>query len=252
MITRQALVEYLQNFLQVDAFKDYGPNGLQVEGKANIQTIVTGTTASQALIDAAIAKGADAILVHHGLFWQGDSYSVTGMKKRRLAALLNHDVNLFAYHLPLDAHPEVGNNMVFAQAMGFEVSGGLDHGQPYPLGLVGRLEKAITLKTLQDQMAKALNRQPQVIGEPERLIKTVAWCTGAAQKWIDKAVQHGVDAFISGEISEPTFHTAIEEDIAYIAAGHHATETFGAEALGKHLQTKFDVDVTFVNIVNPV
>ena len=252
MIKRQALTEYLNDFLLADAFKDYGPNGLQVEGKEEIKTVITGTTACQALIDEAIGKKADAILVHHGLFWQGDNPCVVGMKKKRLKALLDHDISLFAYHLPLDAHPEIGNNAVLGDALGFETVKGLDDGKPYPVGLVGHLPQAVSLQELKDKITKVLAREPQVVGDLTSSIKTVAWCTGAAQKWIDKAAGHGVDAYISGEISEPTFHSAIEEGVAYIGAGHHATEIFGARALGEHLAKKFGLDVEFVNVLNPV
>lgn len=252
MIQRQKLAQDLHEYLRVSEFKDYCPNGLQVEGKQEIKRLVTGTTASQALIDEAIERKADAILVHHGLFWSGDAFEVVGMKKHRLKALLAHDINLFAYHLPLDAHPEVGNNVGLAKTMGWQISGGLDATKPYSVGLVGQTQTPQTLDELCQSLAKRLNRIPMVIGDKSKRIQQLAWCTGAAQKMIDRAASKGVDVYISGEISEPTYHSAVEQDIAYIAAGHHATETFGVRLLGQYIADKFGIEVIDIDINNPV
>lgn len=251
MIERKELTEVLNQLLKSEEFHDYGPNGLQVEGKDKISKIITGTTACQALIDAAIEKKADAILVHHGIFWDGDDYCVTHMKRWRLKALLAHDINLYAYHLPLDAHPTLGNNACLAKELDFEVLAGLDATQPYPIGLVGRLKTPMPLGELKNFVEKKLKREPQVVGDFNQIIKTVAWCTGGAQKWINKAHKKGVDLYLSGEISEPTVHFARENQISFMAAGHHATETWGAKALGEYLAEKFKLDVEFINIDNP-
>lgn len=242
------LLEYLNTYLNVADFKDYCPNGLQVTGRKSIKKIVTGVTACQALLDVAVAKNADAILVHHGYFWKGENPCVTGRKQQHLKTLLSHDINLLAYHLPLDAHPQVGNNVQLAKRLDFEVERGINNN----LLWFGQLEQATTARVLAEKIATVLGRQPQVIAADDKLITSIAWCTGAAQDYIEDAVALNVDAYLSGEISERTYHQAVEYDVAYFAAGHHATEMFGIEALGQHLQAQFDLDVEFVNIPNPV
>lgn len=248
MLHRDELADYLQEFLEVDRFNDYCPNGLQVAGRADIRRIVTGVTASQRLIDEAIDRQADAILVHHGYFWKGEPGPLTGIKRDRIATLLRHDINLFAYHLPLDAHPQVGNNMQLAQLMGWEVQGELSG----TVGLRGILAGVETGASLKQALTQALEFDVLHIGEEEDEIETIAWCTGAAQGYLQQAIEAGVDAFVSGEISEPTVHLARESGVHYFAAGHHATERGGPQALGRHLGQRFGLAVEFIDLPIPV
>ena len=250
-VTNLALLQYLSELLKTSKIKDYCPNGLQVEGKKNIQKVVSGVTASQALIDAAIEHQADAILVHHGYFWKGEDPCLRGMKKRRLAALLAHDINLFAFHLPLDVHPEFGNNVQLAKRLSIDVGQGLDANDPFSVALRGRFKAPITHQQLVERLRSELGTSVLSEGDLERVINTVAWCTGGGQGYIDAAADLGIDAFISGEVSEQTIHTAREMNIDFFAAGHHATERYGAKALGEHIADKFKLDVSFVDIPNP-
>jgi dinuclear metal center YbgI/SA1388 family protein len=244
-----ALNLYLKDILQPARFNDYCPNGLQVEGKSEIQRIVTGVTASQALIDAAVKRNADAILVHHGYFWRGEPPEIVGIKKQRIQTLLQHDINLFAYHLPLDAHPQFGNNVMLGQQLGFDIEAWLDDKQ---MIAKATLAQPLSIEQLSLHVAERLGRVPQIIPSTRSLIKTVAWCTGAAQQYIDVAIDAEVDLFISGEISEQTVHAVRESNTAYMAAGHHATERYGIQALGVHLANQFGLSHEFVDIDNPV
>lgn len=246
------LVDYCDQLLQVSSFRDYCPNGLQVEGRSRVGRILTGVTASQALLDAAVEWQADLVLVHHGYFWKGESQVVTGIKQRRLKTLLQHDINLMAYHLPLDAHPTLGNNARLAELLGFEVEGPLEPGAAPAIGNVGRLAQSLSLQALEQRIDHVLGRSPQVISGGDHDIRTVAWCTGAAERMIEHALAQGADAYISGEISEPVVHIAREAGIHYIAAGHHATERYGVKALGEHLAGEFGLEHRFVDIDNPV
>ncbi|MBL1274889.1 MAG: Nif3-like dinuclear metal center hexameric protein [Ectothiorhodospiraceae bacterium] len=260
MIQRDKLVAYLADLLTVNTFSDYAPNGLQVEGRGEIKTIIGGVTACQALVDAAVQKGADALLVHHGYFWKGESACVTGMKKQRLGALLANDINLLAYHLPLDAHPELGNNAQLAQLLGLQVDGSFGGGSGgVDIGQYGRLEQPLSAKAFAERLAHKLGRKPLHINggleharEGGDEIHTIAWCTGAAQSYLEQAAALGVDAFLTGEISEQTVHVARELGIHFFSAGHHATERGGVQALGGHLAEKFGVSFEFVDIDNPV
>lgn len=247
-ISRLDLDAYLKNLLKVDEFSDYCPNGLQIEGSLTIERIVTGVTASQRLIDEAIAHNAQAILVHHGYFWKGENQAITGIKRSRIATLLEHDISLFAYHLPLDAHETLGNNAQLAKDLGWNIRGKL----PKSFALYGRVDGMETGATLQRKLSEALDFDVQHIGEQNDEIETVAWCTGAAQDELERAIDAGVDAFVSGEISERTVHLALESGVHYFAAGHHATERGGVKALGSHLAQKFDVDVQFIDLPIPV
>lgn len=240
---------YLKEILQPIKFNDYCPNGLQVEGKEEITKIITGVTASQALIEKAIEQEADAIFVHHGYFWRGEASEIIGIKKRRLQALLNHDINLFAYHLPLDAHPEFGNNVMLGKQLGFIIDAWLDDKQ-----MVAKttLNEPIMIEDLILRIKTKLGRTPQVINGSKSAVQTIAWCTGAAQQYIDVAIAAEVDVFVSGEISEQTVHSARESGVSYIAAGHHATERYGIQALGAHLSQKFNLTHQFIDIDNPV
>jgi len=251
MVKLNDLVSHCDDLLEVDRFRDYCPNGLQVQGKDQIETIVSGVTACQGLIDAAIEKKADAILVHHGYFWKGEDARIVGLKRRRLQALLKADISLLAYHLPLDAHPVLGNNAQLAQKLGFGIEGQFGREQP-AIGLYGSLESAIPVEQFLAVVQEQLEREPLHIAGDLKQIQRVAWCTGSAQSYIDQAVELGVDLFLSGEISEQTTHIARETGIHYVAAGHHATERYGVQALGARLAEDFDINHFYVDIDNPV
>ena len=251
MIELKTLQAYCHDLLEVDRFQDYCPNGLQVAGRETVQRLITGVTASQALIDAAVARQADAILVHHGWFWRGEDPCIVGMKHRRLATLLQHGISLLAYHLPLDAHPVHGNNAQLALRLGLSVEGRFGPETPQ-LGLYGGLPEAETGDDFAARIERALDRAPLHVAARDRPVRTVAWCSGAAQSYIEAAVALGVDAFLTGEASEQTVHVARECGIHFYAAGHHATERDGARALGEHLAAEFGLEVEFVDIPNPV
>lgn len=252
MITRTECLAYIETVLEPAKFRDYCPNGLQVEGAETIRHTVSGVTASQALIEAAVASGADTILVHHGYFWRGEDQRVIGIKQKRLKQLLQNDINLIAYHLPLDAHPELGNNAQLAQRLGIEIDGRIaGTGEP-AIAMCGSLAEQISVPVFADLLRQRLQREPMVVQGHDRPIATVGWCTGAAQGYIEQAAELGLDAFISGEISEQTAHLARELGINYFAAGHHATERYGVQALGQHLMQQFDITHEFIDIDNPV
>ena len=246
------LVAYTNKLLDVNGFADYCPNGLQVEGNAQVSVLVSGVTASMALIEAAQAEGADAILVHHGYFWKGENACITGMKRARLRRLLAQDTSLLAYHLPLDAHSELGNNTQLARILGIDYLGQFGNAGELQLAQYGQLPRPLDAAAFCEHIEQSLGRAPQHIPGSATEIKRVGWCTGAAQSWIEAAAQQGLDAFISGEISEQTVHVARETGIHYFAAGHHATERFGVCALGEHIAAQFDVRHTFIDIDNPV
>ncbi len=252
MLDLHELIAYSDGLLNSAAFVDYCPNGLQVEGRREVRRLMSGVTASQALVDAAVAAGADALLVHHGYFWKGEDARVTGMQRRRLAALLAADISLIAYHLPLDAHPELGNNAQLARVLGLPVEGWFGAGRGPELACHGRLPVVRAATDLAADISTALGRAPQLITGGDHVVRRVGWCTGAAQSYIGAAATLGLDAFISGEISEQTVHVARECGIHFFAAGHHATERFGVQALGEHLAARFDLEHTFVDIANPV
>ena len=246
---REELVEYLEGLLQPGNFRDYCPNGLQVEGRGEIRRLVTGVTASQALLDAAVVRGADTLLVHHGYFWKGEDGRITGMRKKRLGTLLANDINLLAYHLPLDAHPELGNNAQLASALGWIPEGRFGEQN---IAWFGQLPEALSASLLGDKLAQLLGRQAQMIGAPERPIRRIGWCSGGAQGYFEQAIALGLDAYVSGEISEQTVHLARESGVVYFASGHHATERLGAQALSHHLAERFGLECEFVDIDNPV
>ncbi|RCS58566.1 Nif3-like dinuclear metal center hexameric protein [Parvibium lacunae] len=246
---RETLRQYMDDLLAVGQFRDYCPNGLQVEGKSEIHRIVTGVTASLSLLEQAIACQADAVLVHHGYFWKGEDPRVIHTKRRRLAVLLAHDINLFAYHLPLDSHPTLGNNAQLAQRMGWQATGRFGEGE---MGWLGQPTQTVTAATLQAQITAVLGRQALLVGESTRPVRHLAWCTGAAQGYLQAAIDAGADCYVSGEISEQTVHLAREAGVAYIAAGHHATERYGIQALGTHLAEEFSLAYQFIDLDNPV
>ncbi|MGM3174829.1 type 2 GTP cyclohydrolase I [Dickeya lacustris] len=241
------LESLLNGFLNVSAFQDYGPNGLQVEGRETVRRIVTGVTACQALLDAAVAHQADAVLVHHGYFWRNETAIIRGMKRQRLKTLLANDINLYGYHLPLDAHPTVGNNAQLAAMLGIRTLGDIEPFLPY-----GELAVAQTAQELQQTLERQLARPVLHCGDNAPAhIRRVAWCTGGGQSLIEQAAQFGVDAFITGEVSEKTIHIAREMGLHFYAAGHHATERAGIRVLGEWLAAEHGFDVTFIDIPNP-
>ena len=250
MTDRDQLLGLCNDLLQPAKFKDYCPNGLQVEGRAEIQKIVSGVTASRAFIEAAIDAGADTLLVHHGLFWRGHDGAVTGWLKQRLALLLAHDINLLAYHLPLDAHPAFGNNAQLGRLMGWET---LSRFGEQDLACLGTpASGGETLDTMVHSLHTTLGRMPvAVVPDPQRRLKRIAWCTGGAQSWFEAAIAAGADAFITGEISEPQAHLARESGVAFLACGHHATERYGAPALAAHVASQLGLAHAFIDIDNP-
>ena len=246
---RQDLLSAFNTLLQPDRFKDYGPNGLQVEGRDEVRHIVSGVTASLALIDAAIEVQADAIFVHHGLFWRGQDGRVTGWMKQRLARLLAHDINLFAYHLPLDAHPELGNNAQLGRVLGLQAT--LRFGEQ-DLGFMGTAPAVLSKAKALAQHIEQVLKRPVTLVEPEnKAIKNIAWCTGGAQGYFEPAIAAGADVFITGEISEPQAHLARECGVAFIACGHHASERYGAPAVAAHIAAQYGLRHTFIEIDNP-
>lgn len=249
-IATRELCTWLNDTLNVAAFNDYCPNGLQVEGRSTISHVIAGVTASQALIQIAIERGADAILVHHGWFWKGEDSRVLGMRKRRLSSLLAQDINLLAYHLPLDAHPELGNNAQLARILGLTCTN--EKAGPGDLIWFGHMAGAATLGEVAAKVEQALGRSPQVIGDSGMPAQRIAWCTGAAQSMMTHAVDAGAQIYITGEISEPTVHLSRETGVGFISAGHHATERYGVQALGIAIQNEFGIRVDFVDIDNPV
>lgn len=248
VIGRDELTSHLGRLLEADRFKDYGPNGLQVEGRPQIRKVVTGVTASLALIEAAIAADADALLVHHGLFWRGQDGRITGWMKQRLAALMRHDLNLLAYHLPLDAHAELGNNAQWGQRMGLMADGRFGDQN---LGFIGPGGDGLTLATLSRRVGDALMREPTVAPGDGRPLRRVAWCSGGAQGYFEQAIAAGADVFLTGEISEPQAHYARETGVAFMACGHHASERYGVQAVGAALASQFGLVHEFIDIDNP-
>jgi dinuclear metal center YbgI/SA1388 family protein len=244
------LVAALDDLLAPRLFDDYCPNGVQVQGRSEVATLVTGVTASQALLDAAVAKGADAVLVHHGYFWKGEDPTVRGMKRRRLATLLAHDISLIAYHLPLDAHPTLGNNARLAAVLGLETTGDLECGAARSVGFTGRITQPMTGTAFAEHIGQRLCRAPLYVPGAAEVFATIAWCTGGAQHHIEQAVDLGVDAYLTGEVSEPTVHIARETGLHFFAAGHHATERYGVQALGDHLAAQFALQHHFIDIDN--
>jgi len=243
------LLDYTGQLLEIARFQDYSPNGLQVEGKAEVNMLVSGVSASMRLLEAAADMGADAILVHHGWFWKSEEAVIVGIKRKRLGFLLQRDISLIGYHLPLDAHPELGNNAQLGRMLGLEIEGWFGEQR---IAAYGNLPHAEPLRTFCARLGDGLKRAPLVIGDAEKPIRRVAWCCGAAQDYLMQAVALGVDAFLTGEISEHTVHLARESGVAFVAAGHHATERLGVRVLGEHLAFRFGLTHQFVDIENPV
>lgn len=252
MVRLNDLVSHCDALLQVSDFQDYCPNGLQVQGRGEVRHLVSGVSASLALIEAAIAAGADALLVHHGWFWNGEDPRVVGMKQRRLKRLLESDLSLIAYHLPLDGHGDLGNNAQLGRLLGLNMEGRFGKGPDGGIAAWGSLPGALNGAALAALIGQRLGREPLHISGGERPLRRIGWCTGAAQGWIEQAAALGLDGFISGEVSEHTVHAARELGIDYFAAGHHATERYGVQALGEHLAQEFSITHQFIDIDNPV
>ncbi len=246
-VARDELVAHVDGWLGVAAFKDYGPNGLQVQGRSQVSRLVSGVTASRALIEAAIAANADAILVHHGLFWRGQDGRLTGWLGERVRLLMNHGINLMAYHLPLDAHPSHGNNAQLGQRLGLQADARFGEQQ---LGFMGQAAHT-TLQALSARVQQVLARAPVVLPGDGRPLARVAWCTGGAQGYFEAAIAAGADAFITGEISEPQAHLARETGVAFLACGHHATERYGAPAVAQAVAERFGLHHEFIEVDNP-
>lgn len=252
MVARADLTHYLRSLLTPECYSDYCPNGLQVAGREDVTRIISGVSANQALIEEAIKHKADMVLVHHGYFWKGEDPCITGLKYNRIKLLLSHEINLVAYHLPLDGHIELGNNAQLARVLGFIPEGQLSSGEQPALTWYGKLEHAQTGHALAQHISKQLSREPLYIEGDAEYIERVAWCTGAAQDFILTAIDHGCEAFITGEVSERTVDIAREAGIHFYAAGHYATERYGIKALGEHLAEQFSLHHQFVEIDNPV
>lgn len=251
MSSRQDLLQAFDTLLTPERFKDYGPNGLQVEGRGTVRRIVSGVTASRALIEAAVARQADAVFVHHGLFWRGQDGRVTGWMKQRLALLLAHDINLFAYHLPLDAHPELGNNAQLARRLGLRADARFGE---QDLGFLGTRSGGAVFAdsdALAAHVGTALGRGVTCVPGAAGPLRRIAWCTGGAQSYFEAAIAAGAQAFITGEISEPQAHYARECGVTYIACGHHATERYGAPAVAAHVAGQLGLEHVFVDVDNP-
>jgi dinuclear metal center YbgI/SA1388 family protein len=246
-MNRLEMERYLATLLAVDRFKDYGPNGLQVEGRAEVMRLVSGVTASRALIDAAIEAQADTILVHHGLFWRGQDGRLVGWLAERVKRLMAHGINLFAYHLPLDAHAELGNNAQLGARLGLAADARFGEQE---LGFAGPAP-VTTLDALADGIHTTLGRAPLVLPGDGRALARIGWCTGGAQGYFEAAIAAGVDAFLTGEVSEPQAHLARETGVAFLACGHHATERYGAPAVAAHVAERFGLEHRFIELDNP-
>ena len=246
---RDQLTRYLDELLEAGRFRDYCPNGLQVEGKSEVLRLVAGVTASQSLLDAAVASGADTVLVHHGWFWKGEDGRITGFRRKRLGTLMAHDINLIAYHLPLDSHPELGNNAQLAKSFGWQPEGRFGD---QDMAWYGSLAEPRPAGELAREIGAALGRPVQLVGPEDRLVQRIGWCSGGAQGYFEQAVDLGLDAYLSGEISEQHTHLARECGVPFLACGHHATERGGVRALAAHLAERFGIDCQFIDIDNPV
>ncbi len=253
MLNRHVFEKELAAILKPNKFKDYAPNGLQVQGVDEIAKVVTGVTACQALIDEAVRLNADALLVHHGYFWKGESQVLTGIKYQRISTLIKNGINLFAYHLPLDAHPALGNNAQLVKLFGLNRPRALQSSLPLEesIGVIAEFDEAVCVEKMKEIVEQALGREVLFEVAGKEMIRTVALCSGGAQGYIEQAIESGADLYLTGEVSEQTIHLARECGIHFIAAGHHATERYGAKAMAEYIQTNLGVDATFVDIDNP-
>jgi len=252
MAELQNILQWCEQTLKVAEFKDYAPNGLQIEGKAKIQKILCAVTASQQAIDAAIAQQADLLLVHHGYFWKGEPYPITGMRGKRIKSLIQHDISLLAYHLPLDAHPVLGNNAIIAELIGLQNIEALDPAERNPIGNIGYLPQALSPEAFKDLLSEKLGFDTIHLAADKTSIQKIGFCTGAAQDFIGKAAAQNCDAYISGEVSERTYYEAQELNVHYYACGHHATERYGVQQLGKAICQQFGIEYSYFELNNPI
>lgn len=252
MAQLKQIIQWCDQTLNTHEFKDYAPNGLQIEGKSEVQKILCAVTASQEAIDAAIAQNADLLLVHHGYFWKGEPYPITGMRGKRIKSLIQHDISLVGYHLPLDSHPSLGNNAAIAECLALENLQALDPSERHPIGNIGFLKQAMSATEFRDYLTARLGFKTIHLPAEKSQIQKVGFCTGAAQDFIGKAAEQGCDAFISGEVSERTYYEAKELGVHYYACGHHATERYGVQRLAKAISEQFNIEYSYFELNNPI
>lgn len=252
MAQLKEIIQWCDQTLNTHEFKDYAPNGLQIEGKSEVQKILCAVTASQEAIDAAIAQNADLLLVHHGYFWKGEPYPITGMRGKRIKSLVQHDISLVGYHLPLDSHPSLGNNAAIAECLALENLQALDPSERHPIGNIGFLKQAMSATEFRDYLTARLGFNTIHLPAEKSQIQKVGFCTGAAQDFIGKAAEQGCDAFISGEVSERTYYEAKELGVHYYACGHHATERYGVQRLAKAISEQFNIEYSYFELNNPI
>ena len=252
MAKLQDIIQWCDQTLKSPEFKDYAPNGLQIEGKTEVHKILAAVTASQDAIDAAIRENADLLLVHHGYFWKGEAYPITGMRGKRIKSLIQHDISLLAYHLPLDSHPSLGNNAAIADLLELERIEALDPSERHPIGNIGYLNQPMPVEEFKTFVSEKLKFDVTHLPADKNMIEKVGFCTGGAQDFIVKAAEQGCDAYISGEVSERTFYEAKELDVHYFACGHHATERYGVQRLGQAISEQFDIEYVYFELNNPI
>ena len=252
MAKLQDIIQWCDQTLKSTEFKDYAPNGLQIEGKTEVHKILAAVTASQDAIDAAIRENADLLLVHHGYFWKGEAYPITGMRGKRIKSLIQHDISLLAYHLPLDSHPSLGNNAAIADLLRLERIEALDPSERHPIGNIGYLNQPMPVEEFKKFVSEKLKFDVTHLPADKNMIEKVGFCTGGAQDFIVKAAEQGCDAYISGEVSERTFYEAKELDVHYFACGHHATERYGVQRLGQAISEQFDIEYVYFELNNPI
>ena len=252
MAKLQDIIQWCDQTLESTEFKDYAPNGLQIEGKTEVRKILAAVTASQDAIDAAIRENADLLLVHHGYFWKGEAYPITGMRGKRIKSLIQHDISLLAYHLPLDSHPSLGNNAAIADLLELERIEALDPSERHPIGNIGYLNQPMPVEEFKKFVSEKLKFDITHLPADKTMIEKVGFCTGGAQDFIVKAAEQGCDAYISGEVSERTFYEAKELGVHYFACGHHATERYGVQRLGQAISEQFDIEYVYFELNNPI
>ena len=252
MTKLQDIIQWCDQTLKSSEFKDYAPNGLQIEGKTEVRKILAAVTASQDAIDAAIRENADLLLVHHGYFWKGEAYPITGMRGKRIKSLIQHDISLLAYHLPLDSHPSLGNNAAIADLLKLERIEALDPSERHPIGNIGYLNQPMPVEEFKTFVSEKLKFDVTHLPADKNMIEKVGFCTGGAQDFIVKAAEQSCDAYISGEVSERTFYEAKELDVHYFACGHHATERYGVQRLGQAISEQFDIEYVYFELNNPI
>ena len=252
MAKLQDIIQWCDQTLKSPEFKDYAPNGLQIEGKTEVRKILATVTASQDAIDAAIRENADLLLVHHGYFWKGEAYPITGMRGKRIKSLIQHDISLLAYHLPLDSHPSLGNNVAIADLLKLERIEALDPSERHPIGNIGYLNQPMPVEEFKKFVSEKLKFDVTHLPADKNMIEKVGFCTGGAQDFIVKAAEQGCDAYISGEVSERTFYEAKELGVHYFACGHHATERYGVQRLGQAISEQFDIEYIYFELNNPI